>query len=297
MPQSAADKERESQQADSGKRKRSSTAPERTAASSSSSSSDEGEDEGSMNAEEIQSDTLNAIQRLRDDYFGAASTGTRGLPKIVLVHQFYTVLSNKTAIDREVGQLKSANAIRVFRVPARSDDQAVLATTEYLDLAKDRLGARGAATMEALVRAHTGLYVSRVHARAVAAETAAAARNDGDVEGSDSMPEDGSGTLSALVKAGFLLPRREVAAEDAFWFYLPGLGSFALDLRKGRIEVEAIIKRKMYKEAKATELKKAKLRKTQLPMAFLLRDLVGLGVLAQVETPAGRFYRIVVDAA
>ncbi|KAF6254899.1 serine-threonine protein kinase 19-domain-containing protein [Scenedesmus sp. NREL 46B-D3] len=64
----------------------------------------------------------------------AAATAARKLPPIVLKSQLYTVLADKTAVDRDVEQLRQQGRARLFKLAIGADEFVVLLTQDYMRL-------------------------------------------------------------------------------------------------------------------------------------------------------------------
>jgi serine/threonine-protein kinase 19 len=45
--------------------------------------------------------------------------------------QLYSVLADRTAVDRQLEELRRANAVRLLQLPASRDEQAVMLTADY----------------------------------------------------------------------------------------------------------------------------------------------------------------------
>lgn len=57
------------------------------------------------------------------------------------------------------------------------------------------------------------------------------------------------------------------------------------------------LKRTRYKEMRHADVERKKLAKTTgLPLSFHVRDLVGLGMIRELDTPSGMFLRLPTDA-
>ncbi|CAM9332678.1 unnamed protein product [Ectocarpus sp. 12 AP-2014] len=101
---------------------------------------------------------------------------------------------------------------------------------------------------------------------------------------------------SKLIRAGFLLPRRDVGREEAYWFSMPQLGKVITSIARGRKDVLAALKRTRYKEMRRAALeKKNPAKATGLPLSFHVRDLLGLGMIRELDTPSGMFLRLLSD--
>lgn len=66
-------------------------------------------------------------------------------------------------------------------------------------------------------------------------------------------------------------------------------------MSRGRKDILGMIKRTRYKEIRRSALESKNPAKTGLPLSFHIRDLLGLGMLREFDTPAGAFLRIASD--
>eukprot|EP00904_Undaria_pinnatifida_P004595 jgi/Undpi1/14136/HiC_scaffold_9.g03787.m1 len=321
---------------------------------------------------------------------------------IVLQHQIYTVLENRTAVDLELTSMRKENVIRTFRLGTGREDWGVLSTDHYFRVIRNLLGTTQAAdgeggghgggsvdgnsgrqgpadgtpakrtgqaslerdVLERLVKSNARAYVSQAQvsnamqevlrdrdnhvvggdtgtaAVVAAAEAAAVAAKGGDgsargffVAGgggrgakhrkkrkpnsrAEGMQEDEDdeneepdlwilkrkreevlSLISKLIRAGFLLPRRDVAREEAYWFSMPQLGKVIASISRGRNAVVGALKRTRYKEMRRSALEaKNPAKATGLPVSFHLRDLLGLGMIRELDTPSGAFLRLAPDS-
>jgi len=90
--------------------------------------------------EALPSNTLLAIQVLASQFPYLRSShkvgGIPNIPPIILRSQIYSVMSNRTEVDRELDDLKKGghnNAIRMFRLPTSEDEFAVVFTDHLIE--------------------------------------------------------------------------------------------------------------------------------------------------------------------
>jgi len=79
---------------------------------------------------------------------------------------------------------------------------------------------------------------------------------------------------------------------DSYWFRLPFTGNIVKSLVKGRGEIVSMLKRQKFKELLLKDMKGKKLRYSDLPIEFLVKDMVGLGVLERMDTTSGPLIRL-----
>eukprot|EP00249_Psilotum_nudum_P012620 c23887_g1_i6 orf=313-885(+) len=99
--------------------------------------------------------------------------------------------------------------------------------------------------------------------------------------------------VSLLINGGLLV--RKLADPTSYWFSIPNVGSLLKYLTQGRKELLSFLNRQRYKEMLMSSLEKRRLRMSQLDIRFHIRDLIGLGHLCTVNTPAGLLIRVARD--
>lgn len=76
------------------------------------------------------------------------------------------------------------------------------------------------------------------------------------------------------------------------------LGKAIASISRGRKAVVAALKRTRYKEMRRSALEaKNPAKATGLPVSFHLRDLLGLGMIRELDTPSGAFLRLAPEAS
>ncbi|CAM9284600.1 unnamed protein product [Scytosiphon promiscuus] len=390
-----------------------------------------GEDSDLFDADDLPNDTMATILSLQKEFYAgrprlprnSTSTGAARHPSggertgVVLQHQIYTVLENRTAVDLELTSMRKENLLRTFHLGTGREDWGIMSTEHYLRLifnflgdtttqkegtvsaqpvtsaarSEERSGAPARAStgnggsgrasptiaglstpafpssaksteqtsarerclardvLERLVLSNTKAYASRkqvsvamrevLEARRGESEKGMGASSSGSPGGDAAaaawagagvargrvgrahgrqLVTDGKGgdndeqdipslkknedevlsLTSKLVRAGFLLPRRDVGREEAYWFSMPQLGKVITSISRGRKDVVGALKRTRYKEIRRAALEaKNPARATGLPLSFHVRDLLGLGMIREMNTPSGTFLRLPSDAS
>ncbi|CAM9130965.1 unnamed protein product [Ectocarpus sp. 12 AP-2014] len=380
-----------------------------------------GEESDVFDAADLPNDTMATVLSLQREFYGGQpSTGSGGeRTGVVLQHQIYTVLENRTAVDVELTGMRKENVLRTFRLGTGREDWGVMSTAHYLRVISNCLGdtitrengskqlarttaasvrgghaiarsststvggsrntanastSRGSGgngggsssgrrsptstsfsvsgaspkpsaqkhhsslarnVLERLVLSNTKAYASRKevlntmrevresNTKASGGGASAAAPGGpavsggggGRGKGKERAPDRKMGgdeekdlrslkqteeevvsLTSKLIRAGFLLPRRDVGREEAYWFSMPQLGKVITSIARGRKDVLAALKRTRYKEMRRAALeKKNPAKATGLPLSFHVRDLLGLGMIRELDTPSGMFLRLLSD--
>lgn len=98
-----------------------------------------------------------------------------------------------------------------------------------------------------------------------------------------------------LQRSGFLIDHVKHTRGNASSYQLwsPRFGFFVASLVEGRKEILKLLQARKHKELSESQLLRAKLKKTKLGINYHLRDLIGIGLVKVLQTPAGRFYKLV----
>ncbi|XP_062454533.1 LOW QUALITY PROTEIN: inactive serine/threonine-protein kinase 19 [Rhea pennata] len=194
------------------------------------------------------------------------------LPPLVLRHQLYSVVGDRTAVDRHLNRLRDEGRIRLLHLGFEGDALAVVFTEPYTA----KVGAGGGAPQAGLVRRflETGRAAcpelsyeqSRVRALGFA---------DADV--------------TQLVAAGVLTVRDA----GSWWLAVPGAGRFVKAFVRGRRALLAAIRRSRYKEVALAELGQRRgLAGAPLGVAYHIHDLVGAQLVRRIPSASGTLLRL-----
>lgn len=76
------------------------------------------------------------------------------------------------------------------------------------------------------------------------------------------------------------------------------LGKVITAISRGRKDIVAALKRTRYKEMRRAAMEtKNPAKSTGLPLSFHVRDMLGLGMIQELDTPSGLFLRLPSDAS
>eukprot|EP00472_Partenskyella_glossopodia_P010656 CAMPEP_0197529522 /NCGR_PEP_ID=MMETSP1318-20131121/28641_1 /TAXON_ID=552666 /ORGANISM="Partenskyella glossopodia, Strain RCC365" /LENGTH=334 /DNA_ID=CAMNT_0043085013 /DNA_START=202 /DNA_END=1203 /DNA_ORIENTATION=+ len=243
-------------------------------------------DDFDFDEDEVPCDTLAAIQWLVGDY---------NPKKVVLQHQIYSLVKDRTQVDREVSRLRLRNKIRVFEIPAAQGCQAVMLHSDYLDTVHGILIGEGKAAGQvgrAFLECTSDLKSVDVDRRQLVrliqskAKGVRSALEDTHTGSISSMSDDR--ILTHLVNLGLVL-RKSV---EEFYFAIPDVGALLIDIRNARKEIRRIVNRCMYKEILLKELEKKKLKKSRMGIQFHIRDMHGINLLEFIDTNLGILVRL-----
>ncbi|WIA36552.1 hypothetical protein OEZ86_007844 [Tetradesmus obliquus] len=287
------------------------------------------------------------MQRKRS---AAAQDGGQ-LPPIILKSQLYTVLADKTAVDRDVEQLRQQGRARLFKLAFGADEYVVLLTQDYLRLVDGLITQHSQAAQQlqheeqqqarakqqqqqqqqdkqqepqrqgedegnaapssttssaehAAMAATLQAFRSRVlpscrdshitSSRLLQLMQTAPAAAAGQAQQSKAPAAAGLGSAEVILRRllSAELVCRDRHAPDSLMFTVPGAAAFVKSVVAGRQELLQMLKRKKYQEVLEKELMCVALRGSCLTPAFHVRDLQGRGLVACMDTTAGRLVRL-----
>jgi len=231
-----------------------------------------------FDADAIPSDTFAAIISLAGESINPT--------KVVLRHQLYSVVKDRTAVDREINRLRKANKIRYFALPTGGRDcQAIMLTEDFVDAVTTsiyaeknaRAGKIGMVFLQCLPKL-TSSYIAKSKLFEILQAT----------EDASITKEDAESVTSLLMRLGVLIRRR--AGE--YLFSIPRASGLIVALHDARKEIKRIIQKRMYKEILLKELEKKRLKKSKMDIEYHIRDMHGLSLLEFVQTSVGVLVRI-----
>ncbi|XP_072777203.1 inactive serine/threonine-protein kinase 19 isoform X1 [Taeniopygia guttata] len=182
------------------------------------------------------------------------------LPPLLLRHQLYSLVPDRTAVDRHLERLRAEGRLRLLHLGLGPDALGVVSARLYREKA---LAAVAGSPREPLVRRFL--------------EVAVMAR-----------PELSYGERQ-LVAVG-LLTVRDVGS---WWVAVPGVGRFVRALLRGRRALLSLFRRARLRQLPQGALGGGKTPPgAALGVPFLLHDLLGEGRLQSIPTPAGPLLRL-----
>ncbi|MCO5599178.1 hypothetical protein L7F22_053278 [Adiantum nelumboides] len=204
----------------------------------------------------------------------------------VLLSQLYSVVKDRTSVDRELEVMKQQRGVRVFKLSTGQDDLAIMFFDDYIsqvNAAKSRLGRKCPQKnliifdwyINHILPIHNDVGITYMHLESLLSKFG------------QKLQEN---HVSLLITAGLLV--RQLADDRSYWLAIPNIGFLLKSLTQGRKELLSLLNRRQYKEILMSLLEKKKLRMSQLGMRFHIRDLVGSGQLCLSHTPAGLLVRI-----
>ncbi|XP_072777207.1 inactive serine/threonine-protein kinase 19 isoform X5 [Taeniopygia guttata] len=195
------------------------------------------------------------------------------LPPLLLRHQLYSLVPDRTAVDRHLERLRAEGRLRLLHLGLGPDALGVVSARLYREKA---LAAVAGSPREPLVRRFL--------------EVAVMARPELSY-GERDMRDMGFGDsdVTQLVAVG-LLTVRDVGS---WWVAVPGVGRFVRALLRGRRALLSLFRRARLRQLPQGALGGGKTPPgAALGVPFLLHDLLGEGRLQSIPTPAGPLLRL-----
>jgi len=227
-----------------------------------------------------------ALTLLRQQFpFARERCPTHEVP-ILLGHQIYSLVANRTAVDRELEALKKANRVRRIKLVSQRDEFGYVFLDDYLAKLRAVAATCPASSQQqlavqrfadALAKAKWDVTVTRAQVIEATARSA-----------NELLPPEPvvcERMVSHLVHRGLLLARSDT--RDVYWLAVPGSGRLIQDIAQGRVEMERLIRRRKHKEIPVAKLLLARLKKSGRGPRFHLRDMMGGGLVAVRPTSVG----------
>ena len=198
--------------------------------------------------------------------------------------QVYSLVSDRTAVDKDVAALCSSGLVRRLRLGS-SSRHALIFAQDYLAMV-ERAAATAAATDEALRSALAAFAARALPATRGPDVSSERLRSRLDREGEC----DGEAAVAALMHAGLIA--RDPSHSEVLLFCCPGLGALQRALEEGRRGVAATLRRRAQRQAFRDDLERIKMRGCCLPTRYLIRDMLGGDALHILKVPKGEVLRL-----
>jgi len=212
------------------------------------------------------------------------------LPRICFLHQLYSILSDNTAVDRELNILVQNMVVRKFRVGGTLEDELVIMfMADYhiqIDAAKSEF--------EKDVEAGDASSKAKKVDSAMFDRFRDTVTNPKftDVVISRKALEKVVGfnenEISHLVIYGLLV----IHTQDSYLFAIRRAGSFMTPFIKGRVEILRTLKRRQTRDILEKQWRTKKLRTTIFSHEFHLHDLLGSGRVERQNTTMGDLIKL-----
>lgn len=197
---------------------------------------------------------------------------SNGVPPIVFVHQLYSIVKCKTAVDREIDELQACNKVRLFKLGAADSSLAVVFTEDLKKFVATET------QFSNVIKKFFDIVLNEI--RDVSIEKNILRKRF-------HLSEH---DVSELVNAGLLAVR----TASGYWFSVPSVGPFMKSYLKGRKAVLASVRKAKYSEILLSELEKRPLEKSlKLGMQYYIHDIIGAELVNCIETTSGIVLRFI----
>ncbi|KAG1649981.1 Serine/threonine-protein kinase 19 [Nymphon striatum] len=174
------------------------------------------------------------------------------LPPIIMNHQLYSLVKNKTKCDKELGILREEKKVKLFKMGNEADEFAILFTETYC---------------EYVLKLNTSPVVENFIEKVV--------KNSSEVSFNKEILEKFSiheEEVKQLIKSG-VMTLRDVGS---WWLAIPGAGEYVTTFIKGRRHLLQMVKKCKYGEILYNDLIQRKMRKdAKLGMMYHIHDIIG----------------------
>ena len=199
------------------------------------------------------------------------------LPAIALKHQVYSIITDRTRVDRELNLLRDAGEIRFFKLDSGTDEFAIVNSKDFMEKISMNLETRALEddqdVKEFLVKALPTI-------------------KDVSVEKSRIIRDFGLSdhVITSLMNLGIV----NLRGERSLWISIPFSAMFMKSLIAGRKAVLSIINKMKYKEIFRSEPEQRDIKlHSKLDMSFHIHDIIGGDMVMQVSTTNGTLLRSV----
>ncbi|XP_062874819.1 serine/threonine-protein kinase 19 [Trichomycterus rosablanca] len=197
------------------------------------------------------------------------------LPPVVFKHQLYSLLSDKTLVDKQLNDLRDQGEVLMFQLGFDSDTFALVFTEDYR--AKVLAGQTGRDTyatvekfLDKALHGCSGLSFSK-----------------------DKMLKEllfTDSEITKLVKSGVLTVRDA----GSWWLAIPNSGRFTKYFINGRKAVLGIVKKSKYNEILKADLEERRTpSQVKLHIKYHVHDLIGAELVECIQTTSGALLRFV----
>lgn len=193
------------------------------------------------------------------------------LPPIIMKHQIYTLMRNRTEVDKELDNLQSQNEIRIFKLGRSDEEFAIIFMKDYENHINVIYGNNSIAVQ----------FFKKVIKECpdISYDKEMLLKRYGFKE------ED----ISELIQKGVLTIRDA----GCWWLAIPGAGEFVKAYLSGRKAILRSIHQTKFKEILQSELEQRKLSKTaKLGMEYHIYDIIGADIVKCIDTTSGKLLRL-----
>jgi len=232
----------------------------------------------------LPSDTLLAIKVMQTQVRESSLDAEEYICPGVLKTQVYTMIKDRSLVDKELEKLKKSNQIRMFQSPSASTDIIILLYEDYLDAInreKEIFKNKKNTKKEDLNLIDD--FINNVLPNYSGMEV--------DKKQLESLFKNRTLTdfdVNFLFNFGLLNNK----TPGIFYMSVPGIGFLCSQIVEGRKSIESGLRRSKWKEKLLKYLNEKKIRKSKLRTIFHIKDLLGQDKIECIETTEGTLVRL-----
>ncbi|XP_069491092.1 inactive serine/threonine-protein kinase 19 isoform X2 [Ambystoma mexicanum] len=196
------------------------------------------------------------------------------MPPVVLKHQLYSLVQDRTAVDRQLSDMKEQGEIRMFQHGFDTDVFGVVFTEDYTTRVRAATEGKAGATA---VHKFLEKVLTTCSDISVGKEKMLLQHSFQDRE------------ISQLVHAGVLTVRDA----GSWWLAIPGAGRFVKYFMNGRKTLLGTIRKTKYKEVLLQDLHCRKVPpNVKLGLQYHIYDIIGADLVDCIPTTSGTLLRL-----
>ncbi|XP_077980375.1 winged helix repair factor 1-like [Glandiceps talaboti] len=222
-----------------------------------------------MSQQELVSDTKAALIYVKSQYH--IETFDSRIPPIVLKHQIYGVVHNKTLADRQLDDMKEKKEIKMFKLGLAVDEYCIVFTEDYKKHVMRHMAGNK------VVERFLDTAIDKCCDVSLSKATM--------IDEFEFTDEE----ITLLVNAS-VLTVRDIGS---WWLAIPGAGIFMKTFVKGRQALLRAIRKAKYQEILQQDLEGRKLTAvSKLGMSYHMMDIIGAEFVTRIQTTSGWLLRL-----
>ena len=212
------------------------------------------------------------------------------LPPIMYKHQMYSMLPNKTKVDRELEDLRNSNKIRLFKADANHDDILICYTSDFRFHLEKNLFNFEKANIKQIKNNYTEAAFKRLinlFMNDILESVKELSITQNVLKNSHNLNET---DITILIQAGLLT----IKDSKSWWFAIPFVGNFRRTLIEARKSIVFLLRKKKFNEVVVNELYKRNMKKlNQIGIPYLCCDLLGSETVKKIESSMGFVIKLI----
>lgn len=198
------------------------------------------------------------------------------LPPIIVKHQLYSVIKNRTLVDKELADLRNTGEVRLFKLGTEADEYCIVLTEDYKSHVQKTTATLG--VNKTVIERFLTLVLPQYQELSLNKSIMMDEFKFKDEE------------ITQLVKA-CVLTVRDVGS---WWIAIPAAGIFMKSFIRGRKALLMMVRKCKYREILQKDLEERKLPKVaKLGMQFHIHDIIGAELVHCIQTTSGQLLRLV----